>query len=86
MFIYRFDDFFALINGSAQRLLTPDILASLSGCDGDQRVPVWWGGDVDNINNLALQHFAEIFVGLNVGPPRFLGCLEVVFVHVTNSQ
>ena len=40
---------------------------------------------MDDIDVLTLQHLAEILVGLNVGAPRFLGCLEVVFVHVTNS-
>ena len=49
-------------------------------------MPMRRSGDVDNIDVLTLQHLAEILVGLNVGPPRFLGCLEMVFIDITNRQ
>ena len=80
------DDFFALVDCAAQRLLTPDVLAGLGGGDGDQRVPMRRSGDVDNIDVLTLQHLAEILVGLNVRAARFLGCLEMVFIDITNRQ
>ena len=41
---------------------------------------------MDDIDVLTLQHLAEILVGLNVGAPRFLGCLEMVFIDITNRQ
>ena len=41
---------------------------------------------MDDIDVLTLQHLAEILVRLDVGAARFLSRLEVVFVHVTNSQ
>ena len=82
----RLNDFFALVDCAAHRLLAPDVLARLGGGNGDQRVPVRRSGNMDDIDVLTLQHLAEILVSLNVGPPRFLSRLEMVFVHVANSQ
>ena len=41
---------------------------------------------MDDIDVLTLQHLAEILVSLNVGPPRFLGCLKMAFIDITNRQ
>ena len=86
VFVDRLDDFFALVDCAAHRLLAPDVLAGLGGGDGDQRVPMRRGGDVDDVDVLALQHLAEIVVRLNVGAARFLGRLEVVCVHVADGE
>ena len=86
MLVDRLNNLFAFVNRSAHWLLAPDVFAGLGGGNGDQRVPVRRSGNMDDIDVLTLQHLPEILVGLDVRAARFLGRLEVVFVHVANRQ
>src|SRR5688572_20644910 len=57
---------FALGNRPGHGFLTPDVLASLGGGDGNHRMPVRWRGHVNDVNVLAGQNFSEILVAFHI--------------------
>src|SRR5439155_11132307 len=63
---------FTLGNSPAHGLLAPDILAGFSGRDGNQRVPVWRGRDMHDVDVFAGKNFAEILVTFPSSPPALI--------------
>ncbi len=77
---------FALGNGPAHGLFAPDILAGFGGGDGNQRVPVWRGRDMHDVDVFAGKNFAEILVTFHVRAGRFDRSLEMLFIDVANRE
>ncbi len=69
-----------------QRLLAVDVLAGLAGQDGRDRVPVVGRGDHDGVDILAVEHLAEIVVGLRLAVGRRLGPPQMRLVHVADRR
>ncbi len=80
------DHGFAFADGAGHRLFAPDILAGLGGLDGHDGVPVGRGGDMDDINVLAGEHFAEIAVTFAIGPAFLHRGIEVVLVDIAHGE
>ena len=77
---------FTLGNSPAHGLLAPDILAGFGGRDGNQRVPVWRGRDMHDVDVFAGKNFAEILVTFHVVATRFDRGLEMLFIDVANRE
>jgi hypothetical protein len=65
---------------------SPDVLASLGGGDRDQPVPVRRRRDVDDVNILPGQDFAEILVRFDVLARDLERGLQVVLIHVADRE
>jgi hypothetical protein len=76
----------AFVDGAAHGLFAPDVLAGLRRHDAHQRVPVGRRGDVDDVDVVAVQHFAEIVVALHFGRTAGEGIRQMEAVNIADGQ
>ena len=78
-----------LTDGAAVGFFAPDVLAGLRGGDRHGGVPMGWGGDVDDVDVVAGDEFAEIAIAGDVvfrGFGLIHACLEVIGIDVAECQ
>ena len=73
-------------DGPGHGLLAPDVLARLGRGNGDDGVPVRRGGHVDDVDVLAGQHLAEVFVAFAIGAAGLHRLRQMVGIHVAHRQ
>ncbi len=79
----------AFTDCAAHRLFAPHVLAGLRGLDAHQRVPVRRGGDVDDVDVLALKDLTEIVVALHslrLASDLVHAGLEMAGIDITERQ
>ena len=82
----RGDDRTSLGDGPRHRLLAPNVLTRLGCGDGDDGMPVRRGGHMDDVDVLAGEDFAEIFVTFAIRAAGLHRLGEVVGVYVADGQ